>query len=50
MGTLQLDDADESRLQIVVVTGIAQIQGVGLQRERGREKRGERERESLRRL
>lgn len=57
MGTLQFDDADEPRLQIVIITGIAQVQGVGLQRERGREKRGERERvfffferESLRRL
>lgn len=39
MGTLQLDNADESRLQIVVITGIAQVQGVGLQREAEREVR-----------
>lgn len=34
MRTLQLDDADESTLQIVVITGVAQVQWVGLQRER----------------
>lgn len=38
MGTLQFDDADESRLQIVIITGVAQVQGVGLQRERERER------------
>ena len=36
MGTLQLDDADESRLQVVIITGVAQVQGVGLQGERER--------------
>lgn len=39
MGTLQLDDADESRLQIVVITGVAQVQGMGLQRGRERQVR-----------
>lgn len=38
MGTLQLDDADESRLQIVIIAGVAQVQGVGLWRERERER------------
>lgn len=36
LGTLQLDDADESRLQVVIVTGVAQVQRVGLQRQRER--------------
>lgn len=51
MGTFQLDDADESRLQIVIITGVAQVQGVGLQRERERGDRlgGPREQEEAER-
>lgn len=45
-GTLQLDDADEPRLQIVVVAGVAQVQGMGLRAEGQRRVRRLRERKA----